>query len=126
MQYDENLTSERPSFVSHLECAATGERHAADEVHNLSRAGKPQQHAPRWENAQTVASGIRVPQAIGDFLILRAVRESGGFAIAVSDEMIAAALDVSHTFDLGLPRSVRLDSGCLSQDTRTGFRWDRA
>jgi threonine synthase len=51
------------------------------------------EHAPRWENAQTIASGIRVPQAIGDFLILRAVRESGGFAIAVSDEEISAALD---------------------------------
>jgi threonine synthase len=51
------------------------------------------EHAPRWENAHTIASGIRVPQAIGDFLILRAVRESGGFAIAVEDEAIAAALD---------------------------------
>jgi threonine synthase len=51
------------------------------------------EHAPRWENAQTIASGIRVPQAIGDFLILRAVRESGGFAIAVSDEAITAGLD---------------------------------
>jgi threonine synthase len=49
-------------------------------------------HAPRFENAATVASGIRVPAAIGDFLILRAVRESGGFAIAVSDEAIAAAV----------------------------------
>jgi threonine synthase len=48
--------------------------------------------APRWEGAHTVASGIRVPQAIGDFLILRAVRESGGFAIAVSDEVIMAAV----------------------------------
>src|SRR5271170_227722 len=38
---DENLTTERPTFVTHLECAFTGERHAADEVHNLSRAGKP-------------------------------------------------------------------------------------
>ncbi|MGB7692677.1 MAG: threonine synthase [Pseudolabrys sp.] len=52
-----------------------------------------EEHAPRWENAHTIASGIRVPQAIGDFLILRAVRESGGFAIAVSDEAISAALD---------------------------------
>jgi threonine synthase len=52
-----------------------------------------QEHAPRWENAHTIASGIRVPQAIGDFLILRAVRESGGFAIAISDEAINAALD---------------------------------
>jgi threonine synthase len=49
--------------------------------------------APRWEDAHTVASGIRVPQAVGDFLILRAVRESGGFAIAVSDEAIMAAVE---------------------------------
>ena len=41
-----------------------------------------------WENAKTGASGIRVPAALGDFLILRAVRESGGFAIAVSDDEI--------------------------------------
>jgi len=52
-----------------------------------------EEHAPRWENAHTIASGIRVPQAIGDFLILRAVRESGGFAIAVTDAAIGAALD---------------------------------
>src|SRR5205085_10857344 len=51
------------------------------------------EHAPRWENAHTIASGIRVPQAIGDFLILRAVRESGGFAIAVGDAAIGAALE---------------------------------
>jgi threonine synthase len=51
------------------------------------------EHAVRWEDAHTIASGIRVPQAIGDFLILRAVRESGGFAIAVNDEAITAALD---------------------------------
>jgi threonine synthase len=49
------------------------------------------EHAPRWENAYTMAAGIRVPQAVGDFLILRAVRESGGFAVAVSDAAIAAA-----------------------------------
>jgi len=51
------------------------------------------EHAERVDNAHTIASGIRVPAAIGDFLILRAVRESGGFAIAVSDEAIAAGLD---------------------------------
>ena len=54
---------------------------------------KGEEHAPRWENAATIAAGIRVPQAIGDFLILRAVRESGGFAIAVDDAAIAAGLD---------------------------------
>ncbi len=51
------------------------------------------EHAARWDNAQTIASGIRVPQAIGDFLILRAVRDSGGFAIAVADEAISSALE---------------------------------
>ena len=41
MQHDENLKTKLPSFVTHLECAMTGERHEADLVHNLSRAGKP-------------------------------------------------------------------------------------
>lgn len=50
-------------------------------------------HAPLWENAHTSAWGIRVPAAVGDFLILRAVRESSGFAIAVSDEQIFQARD---------------------------------
>jgi threonine synthase len=50
-------------------------------------------HAERWENAHTAAAGIRVPRVIGDFLILGAVRDSGGFAIAVSEDDIAAAQD---------------------------------
>mgnify|MGYP002009826487 CR=1 FL=1 len=49
------------------------------------------EHAEPWPDAQTFASGIRVPAAIGDFLILRAVRESGGFATAVDDDTIEAA-----------------------------------
>ncbi len=49
------------------------------------------EHAPRWEGAHTFAAGIRVPQAVGDFLILRAVRDSGGFAIAVDDAAISEA-----------------------------------
>src|SRR5437879_13794973 len=49
------------------------------------------EHAPRWEGAHTFAAGLRVPQAVGDFLILRAVRDSGGFATAVNDEAIARA-----------------------------------
>ncbi len=49
--------------------------------------------AEAWANAHTVAAGIRVPAAIGDFLILDAVRESGGFAIAVEDDAILAARD---------------------------------
>jgi threonine synthase len=59
---------------------------------------KGTEHAARWENAHTIASGIRVPQAIGDFLILRAVRESQGFAVAVTDEAIREALsEVART-----------------------------
>ena len=50
------------------------------------------EHAERWENAQTVAAGIRVPKAVGDFLILRAVRASGGKALAVEDDAIEAAV----------------------------------
>jgi threonine synthase len=41
--------------------------------------------AQPWEGATTIADGLRVPRAIGDFLILRAVRESGGTALAVTD-----------------------------------------
>ena len=52
-----------------------------------------EEHAPVWENAWTAAAGIRVPVAVGDFLILRAVRASGGFAIAVEEETIFAARD---------------------------------
>ncbi|HEY1361147.1 MAG TPA: threonine synthase, partial [Xanthobacteraceae bacterium] len=51
------------------------------------------EHAPRWDGARTIAAGIRVPQALGDFLILRAVRASKGFAVAVGDEAITAAVE---------------------------------
>ena len=49
------------------------------------------EHAEPWPDAHTIAAGMRVPAAIGDFLILRVVRESNGFAIAVDDETIEAA-----------------------------------
>ncbi len=52
-------------------------------------AGK--RFAEPWEDAHTFAAGIRVPAAVGDFLILDAVRASGGFAIAVDDEAIEHA-----------------------------------
>jgi threonine synthase len=51
------------------------------------------EHAEAWRDARTIAAGIRVPAAIGDFLILRAVRESGGFAIAVDDADIKESLE---------------------------------
>jgi len=51
-----------------------------------------QRFAPEFENAATVASGLRVPKAVGDFLILDALRESGGTAVAVSDAELLAAV----------------------------------
>jgi len=48
-------------------------------------------HAELWQDAATIAAGIRVPVAVGDFLILDAVRESNGFAVAVSDQAIMEA-----------------------------------
>ena len=50
--------------------------------------------AEMWEGAHTIASGLRVPAAVGDFLMLRALRESGGTAVAVSDEVL---VEHSHT-----------------------------
>ncbi|MFQ5534668.1 MAG: threonine synthase [Sphingomonadales bacterium] len=49
------------------------------------------ENAELWPDARTEAWGIRVPAAVGDFLILRAVRDSGGFAMAVEEEAIHAA-----------------------------------
>jgi threonine synthase len=57
-----------------------------------------ERHAPLWEGAQTLAPGIRVPVAIGDYLILDAIRESGGTALAVTDgEMVAAMREVAQS-----------------------------
>jgi threonine synthase len=52
-----------------------------------------EEFAERWDGAATVATGIRVPSAIGDFLILRAVRDSGGTAIAVAEDAIVEAVE---------------------------------
>jgi threonine synthase len=49
--------------------------------------------AERWEDAATVATGIRVPKAVGDFLILRAVRGSDGAALAVAEQAILQAVE---------------------------------
>ncbi|MDE3075602.1 MAG: threonine synthase [Chloroflexota bacterium] len=49
------------------------------------------EHAQPWPDARTIAAGIRVPVAIGDYLMLQAVRQSGGSCVAVSDDDIRAA-----------------------------------
>ncbi len=53
--------------------------------------------ATRWDKPETSAGGLRVPSALGDFLILRAVNESGGAAVAVSDsELLRGAKELQH------------------------------
>ena len=53
--------------------------------------------AEPWVDAHTIAAGLRVPQAVGDFLILGAIRGSGGTAIAVTDEEILDAMNILGT-----------------------------
>ena len=54
--------------------------------------GEGRETAEPWQNAKTVASGLRVPQAVADFLMLRALRESNGTALSVSDEEMIAEI----------------------------------
>jgi threonine synthase len=54
-------------------------------------------HAPEWEDPKTAAWGLRVPRAVGDRLMLTALRESGGGAVAVPEESIEpAAAEIRH------------------------------
>ena len=76
------IGSERPRMVS---VQAAGCAPIVRAFHSGATEATP------WEDAQTTAWGLRVPRAIGDFLILDALRESGGTAIAVSEEAILEA-----------------------------------
>jgi threonine synthase len=59
----------------------------ADGCAPIVRAFQQQsEKAAMWEHATTIADGLRVPKAIGDFLILRAIRQSSGTAVSVSDQ----------------------------------------
>ncbi len=77
------IDSKRPRMVS---VQSTG----CAPIVKAFREGR--ESAETWPNAATFASGIRVPKAIGDFLILRALRESQGTAVEVSDEETYQAL----------------------------------
>lgn len=60
--------------------------------------GEGRTEAEPWADAHTIADGLRVPAAVGDFLILRALRESSGTAVAVTDdEMLGAAKQIGRT-----------------------------
>jgi len=71
------ISSKRPRMVSVQSEGCAPIVRAFQEGHD---------HAEAWENPETVAAGLRVPKAVGDFLMLRILRESGGTAISVSDE----------------------------------------
>ena len=75
------IGNERPRMVS---VQAEG----CSPIVKAYREGK--EESEFFENAQTVAAGLRVPKALGDYLILRAVRESKGTAIAVTDDELIA------------------------------------
>jgi threonine synthase len=77
--------------------------------------------AAPWVDAHTIASGLRVPRAIGDFLILRAVRESGGTALAVSDAaMIEATALVGRTTGLFAAPEAAATAAALPELVRRG------
>ncbi|CAB9516121.1 Threonine synthase [Seminavis robusta] len=71
------ITSKRPRMVC---VQSTG---CAPIVRAFQEGAK---HATLWEGAATLADGLRVPVAVGDFLILQALRDSGGTALAVTDQ----------------------------------------
>ncbi len=84
--------------------------------------------AKPWENASTIASGLRVPGAVGDFMILDAIRDSGGCAIAVPESEILPAMHEATAAEgisfcpeaaacVVAARALRLD-GWLSQNDR--------
>ena len=81
-----------------------------------------------WPQARTIADGLRVPKAIGDFLVLRAVRESGGTALTVSDgEMVQAMRELGSREGISAApeggaalhavRTLRADGRIKSSDT---------
>ncbi len=86
-------------------------------------------HAERWIDAKTIAAGLRVPGAIGDYLILAAIRESGGTAITVTDDEMREGMSLAAEGE-GLfvspesgaaviaARTLRA-SGCLDADDLT-------
>jgi threonine synthase len=77
--------------------------------------------AAAWANAVTIADGLRVPRAIGDFLILRAIRESVGTAVAVSDsEMVEGMLTMGRTEGISAAPEGGATVGALRRLLSTG------
>ena len=75
-----------------------------------------------WKDAATVASGLRVPKALGDFLVLQAVRESGGTAVAVSErDMMAGCEELAADEGLFVAPEGGACMAALRQLRRSGF-----
>ena len=78
-----------------------------------------------WEGAMTLAAGLRVPKAIGDFLVLQAVRESGGTCLAVTDqELLAAGRLLAQTEGLFIAPESAACFAALETLLRNGFLRD--
>jgi threonine synthase len=78
--------------------------------------------AEPWADAQTIAAGIRVPSAIGDYLMLRVARESGGTAVAVPDaEIVTAQLDLARLTGLYAAPEGAATYAALPHLVRSGF-----
>jgi threonine synthase len=77
-------------------------------------AGAPESEP--WPNATTVAAGLRVPKALGDFLVLRAIRETGGAAVAVSDGAILEMMGelARHAGMLAAPEGAAALAGAVA------------
>src|SRR5436309_14713906 len=87
-----------------------------------------QEFSEFWHGAATVASGLRVPKALGDFLVLRAVCESAGTAVAVSDsEMMNACAELAAREGLFVAPDGGACLPAVGKITRSGFltRMDR-
>lgn len=79
-------------------------------------------NAPEWENAHTLASGLRVPRAVGDFLMLDAIRRSRGCAVAVSDvDMIENVREIGSTEGIFAAPEGGAVLAALKQLFKTGF-----
>ena len=75
-----------------------------------------------WEGASTLAAGLRVPKAIGDFLVLSAVRESGGTCLAVTDQdLLAAGRSLAETEGLFVAPEGAACFAALEKLLRDGF-----
>jgi threonine synthase len=81
-----------------------------------------ERHAPLWPDADTIAPGLRVPVAIGDYLILDAVRASGGTALAVTDaELLAAMRETAAVEGLFVSPEVGAAFAAARRLRETGF-----